>query len=74
MDIMELRAPEELVGGVAVVAPLISVGLQVRQNTRAVQSTTHSQMLDDTTNIARLLIGKTEIPSSADSAADGREA
>ena len=34
MDIMELGAIGEMVGGVAVVASLIFVGLQIRANTR----------------------------------------
>ena len=37
MDIMELGAIGELVGGVAVIASLIYVGLQVRQSTIATQ-------------------------------------
>ncbi len=37
MDIMELGAIGELVGGVAVIGSLIFVGLQVRQNTRQMQ-------------------------------------
>ena len=37
MDIMELGAIGELVGGVAVVASLIFVGVQVRQNARSVR-------------------------------------
>ena len=35
MDIMELGAIGELVGGLAVIGSLIYVGLQVRQSTRA---------------------------------------
>ncbi len=34
MDIMELGAIGELVGGLAVIGSLIYVGIQVRQNTR----------------------------------------
>ena len=37
MDIMELGAIGELVGGVAVVASLIFVGVQVRQNTKTLR-------------------------------------
>ncbi len=35
MDLMQLGALGELVGGVAVIASLIFVGLQIRQNTRS---------------------------------------
>ena len=38
MDIMELGAIGELVGGVAVIASLIYVGLQLRQNTSATRA------------------------------------
>ncbi len=37
MDIMELGAIGELVGGAAVVASLIFVGLQIRSNARSIQ-------------------------------------
>ncbi len=37
MDIMELGAIGELVGGVAVIGSLIFVGLQIRMNAKAVQ-------------------------------------
>ena len=40
MDIMELGAIGELLGGIAVIGSLIYVGLQVRQNTRAVSAST----------------------------------
>jgi len=38
MNIMELGAIGELVGGVAVIASLIYVGIQVRQNTSAIRA------------------------------------
>ena len=38
MNIMELGAMGELVGGVAVIASLLYVGLQVRQSVRSTQS------------------------------------
>ena len=38
MDIMELGAIGELVGGVAVIATLIYLAVQIRQNTRAVRA------------------------------------
>ena len=46
MDIMELGAIGELVGGVAVIASLVYVGLQVRQNTRATLAASHHAMAD----------------------------
>ena len=46
MDIMELGAIGELVGGVAVIGSLIYVGLQVRQNTRVEGASTHREMLE----------------------------
>ena len=41
MDIMELGAIGELVGGVAVIASLVYVGLQVRQNTVTMRAASH---------------------------------
>ncbi len=46
MDIMELGASGELVGGVAVIGSLVYVGLQVRQNTRALVGTSREAMAD----------------------------
>ncbi len=46
MDIMELGALGELVGGVAVVASLLYVGHQVRQNARSVRAGTFADMAD----------------------------
>ena len=46
MDIMELGAIGELVGGLAVIGSLIYVGLQVRQNTRVEGASTHREMLE----------------------------
>ncbi len=42
MDIMELGAIGELVGGVAVIASLIYVGLQVRHGSRAAQQSAYN--------------------------------
>ena len=39
MDLMELGAVGELVGGVAVIASLIFVGIQIRSNTRTLRAT-----------------------------------
>ena len=38
MDIIELGAIGELVGGVAVIGTLLFVGFQVRQNTRSIKA------------------------------------
>ena len=46
MDILELGAIGELVGGVAVVASLLYVGLQVRQNARSVRTGTFADTAD----------------------------
>ena len=46
MDIMELGAIGELVGGVAVVVTLVYLAIQVRQNTSAIQATTLYQAVD----------------------------
>ena len=43
MDIMELGAIGELVGGVAVIGSLLFVGVQVRQNTRTLRQTGRRQ-------------------------------
>ena len=50
MDIMELGAIGELVGGAAVVASLLFVGFQVRQRSRAAQQSadnSDSRILQD---------------------------
>ena len=41
MDIMELGAIGELVGGLAVIGSLLYVGVQIRQSTRATQTANH---------------------------------
>jgi hypothetical protein len=46
MDIMELGAIGELVGGVAVIATLIYLALQVRDNTRSLRATGTQQFAD----------------------------
>ena len=52
MDIMELGAMGELVGGVAVVASLIYVGIQVRQSNRLVRSQIHQEAARASSEIA----------------------
>ena len=56
MDIMELGAIGELVGGVAVIASLIFVGAQVRQNTMSLK-TANAQSLADTALHFSTLLG-----------------
>ena len=46
MDIMELGAIGELVGGVAVIASLIYVGFQVRQSAQATRAASHHATID----------------------------
>ena len=64
MDIMELGAVGELVGGVAVVASLIYVGLQVRQNTSALRANA-AQGFADSINGAILLTASGGEPTRA---------
>jgi len=49
MDITELGAIGELVGGVAVVASLVYVGFQVRQSTSVAKGTSHQGFVDSFT-------------------------
>jgi hypothetical protein len=50
MDIMELGAIGELVGGVAVIASLVYVGLQIRQNTGAMRAASAQNLVTVSTN------------------------
>ena len=52
MDIMELGAIGELVGGVAVIASLIFVGLQIRHNAKAVTANTQQGLFDSFTGLS----------------------
>ena len=52
MDILELGAAGELVGGVAVVASLVYVGLQIRHNTAATRKYIES-FIEEPSNAAR---------------------
>lgn len=64
MDIMELGAVGELVGGVAVVATLIYLALQVRQGANAATSSAMGSWLSDYNYVAMELVkdeGFTEI-------------
>ena len=55
MDIMELGAIGELVGGLAVIASLVYVGVQVRQNTFAVRASA-AQAFADSINGMNLVV------------------
>lgn len=55
MNIMELGAIGELVGGVAVIASLAYVGLQIRQNTSAVRANS-AQGFADSINAVQLQV------------------
>ncbi len=61
MDIMELGAIGELVGGVAVVASLVYVGLQLRHNASAVESANHVGMLQYAATIESLVVSDSEM-------------
>ncbi len=61
MDIMELGAIGELVGGVAVIASLIFVGMQVHHNTRSVEAATHVQMLQATASMNVMVVGHEDV-------------
>ncbi len=56
MDIMELGAVGELVGGVAVIASLVYVGIQLRNNTRAAEVASH-QSITEMFNTINLTFG-----------------
>ncbi len=80
MDIMELGAIGELVGGIAVVASLLYVGSQVRQNTSALRANAAQAFSDSVSKTVLLAAGggeptrawrlSLEDPSSLDE--DGR--
>ncbi len=55
MDIMELGAIGELIGGAAVIASLLYVGMQIRQNTSAVRASS-AQGFGDSINVLQLQI------------------
>ena len=57
MNIMELGAIGELVGGVAVIGSLIYVGLQLRQNTRQLKSQARFQVFESLNQNAVRLVG-----------------
>jgi len=61
MDIMELGAIGELVGGVAVIVTLIYLALQVRHNTRVAESSVHYQMLSITNDHYTLTTSNPEL-------------
>ena len=57
MDITELGAIGELLGGIAVVASLLYVGMQIRQNTTSVRAASH-HAVSDSFNEFNLSIGR----------------
>jgi hypothetical protein len=63
MDLVQTYYIGELVAAVAVVASLLFVGLQVRQNTAATFSQTHQWVLQDETKAQELLIIHPEVAS-----------
>ena len=63
MDILELGAIGELVGGVAVIASLLYVGLQVRQSTQATRAASYQATVDSFREWSRSII---EDPDVAD--------
>ena len=75
MDIMELGAIGELVGGVAVIASLVYVGLQVRQSNALVSAQVHQEasrrsselsfFLSEPDRVALALRGSADSPGPA---------
>jgi hypothetical protein len=61
MDIMELGAIGELVGGVAVVASLIFVGVQVRQNTKTLRRAGARQSAQQNQAVLRALADHSDV-------------
>ncbi len=61
MNIMELGAIGELVGGVAVIASLIYVAAQIRQNTRAVTAATFQAVSENDTRLLTLAAENAEV-------------
>ncbi len=60
MDIMELGAIGELVGGVAVIASLLFVGIQVRSNTRTAAAASHNAWVADYNSLLMAVRGDPE--------------
>ncbi len=60
MDIMELGAIGELVGGVAVIASLVFVGLQVRSNTRTAVAASQNAWVADYNSMLMAIRGDPE--------------
>jgi hypothetical protein len=60
MNIMELGALGELVGGAAVIASLIYVGLQVRQNTQGVKEASNREITLQNDRILDVLLAELE--------------
>ncbi len=56
MDVMELGAIGELVGGVAVIATLVYLAAQIRQNTRMMQTTSGQAMSEQVERFTEWLV------------------
>lgn len=61
MNIMELGAIGELVGGVAVIGSLVFVGAQIRQSTRTLRTTSFHQAVDPLWRLSEQVSGDTRI-------------
>ena len=61
MNIMELGAIGELVGGVAVIASLIYLAVQIRQNTRATYASSYQAFTDSVNDTNRLIAADPEL-------------
>ena len=61
MNILELGAIGELLGGLAVIGSLIYVGIQVRHNARSVEAATHVQMLQATSAMNVMVVGHDDV-------------
>jgi hypothetical protein len=61
MDVMELGAIGEMVGGVAVIASLVYVGFQLRQSTHAQNAATIESHLHTLVTMNNLIAGDSEL-------------
>ena len=56
MNVMELGAIGELVGGVAVIATLIYLAAQVRQNTKALAASTYQDITSSASDVGMQIL------------------
>ncbi len=73
MDIMELGAIGELVGGVAVIASLIYVGLQVRQSARDTRASNFHAVTDSFNALNIQIAGNAELAEILDKGNSDRQ-